>query len=86
MQNIQEHIESGANVATKIMYSGAGASVVSGITLNQIGVIFGMLVGLVGCAINWYYRAQGHKLKVETAKKLLEQNRGHEALLEEDEK
>lgn len=39
--------------------SGGTTSVVSGLTMNTVGIVFGMVIGLIGLVIQWYYK---HKL------------------------
>ena len=46
----------GAKIGTTMMYSGAGASVASGLTLNQWGVIVGIIVGVVGLIANVWFK------------------------------
>jgi len=35
--------------------SGGSTMVLSGLTLNAFGVIFGMVIGLAGLLVQWYY-------------------------------
>ena len=39
--------------------SGGSTMVISGLSMNEFGIIFGMIVGLIGVVIQWYYK---HKL------------------------
>lgn len=71
---MNEQIESVAAVGSKMMYTGAGASVFFGLSLNEIGVIVGMAVGIVGMFINWFYKREAHKLKVLIAQRALIKN------------
>lgn len=41
--------------------TGAGVTVIGGLMLNEVAIIVGMLVGLLGLAVQWYYK---HKLTV----------------------
>lgn len=66
-----EAVASGAKVATAATYAGSTVSIVSGAAkvfgLTQaewavIGVIGGLIVGVVGLAVNWCYRHKHYKL------------------------
>lgn len=48
-----------AKVGTSMTLGGSGTAVVGGFTLNEVAIVFGMLVGGAGLLIQWYYR---HKL------------------------
>ncbi len=50
-----------ADVATKVQYGGAGfASLMS--FLNQNAAALGLLVAILGFAVNWYYKEKAHRL------------------------
>lgn len=60
------------DIAQSMTYGGASTAVVSGLTLNQIGVIVGIVVGMCGlCLQVWYTvrkdrrEAEEHRLKIE---------------------
>jgi len=36
--------------------SGGAAAALGGLTMNTLGVIFGMVIGLLGLCIQWYYK------------------------------
>lgn len=36
--------------------SGGTTAAVSGLTMNTLGVIFGMAIGLAGLCVQWYYK------------------------------
>ncbi|WP_213956358.1 holin [Variovorax sp. dw_954] len=76
----RETLEAAAAAAgSKVTYTGAGASVVSWIFSSEFGVIFGILLGLAGLLVNWYFKrrtdqrehaehlARMRKLAVESA-------------------
>lgn len=66
-----------AKVGTSMTMGGSGAAVVGGFTLNEMAIVFGMVVGAVGLAVQWYYR---HKLTaVEIRLKQEQALRDHEA-------
>lgn len=50
-----------AAIGTKATYTGATTSVVGWILSSQFGVLFGLLLGLAGFLINWYYRHKQDK-------------------------
>ena len=47
-----------AAVASKSTYGGAMTSVVGWFLSSEFTVIFGIVVALVGLAVNWYYKAK----------------------------
>lgn len=48
-----------AKFGTTALFSGGTTSIISGLTMNAIGIVFGMVIGLLGLVIQWYYK---HKL------------------------
>ena len=58
-----EHLETISAAASKASYTGASIAVVSGISLNQLGVIIGMAVAIGGFLVNWYYRHKTYQLR-----------------------
>jgi hypothetical protein len=63
----QEHIEAVATSA-KIMYGGAGATVLFGLTASEIGAycaLASFVVTLLGFAANFYFKLQENKRKQE---------------------
>jgi hypothetical protein len=62
----QETIQTIQEVSTRVQYTGATGAVIFGVALEFWGVIFGLIVGVAGFLVNWYYR---HKIfKLEKAK------------------
>lgn len=57
--------------------SGGTTSIVSGLTMNTVGIIFGMAIGLAGLLIQWYYTHR--KVRVETRLQLERNEREAEA-------
>ena len=45
-----------AATASKATYGGAGASVISWLMSSEFGVLMGILIGVIGLCINWYYK------------------------------
>ena len=50
-----------AAVGSKATYGGASASVVSWFISSEFGVLMGILVGISGLLINWYYKHKEDK-------------------------
>lgn len=50
-----------AAMGSKATYTGASASVVSWFLSSQFGMLMGILIGLAGLAINWYYKHREDK-------------------------
>lgn len=48
---------------------GAATAVVSGLTLNDVGVYVGIAVGLIGLCIQWYYGRRRNRLLLEQAQR-----------------
>lgn len=71
----QKFAETASDFATKIQYSGSGAAVFFGLTLNELGALIGIIVAIGGFAVNVYYKhkthvllEQKHKLELELLK------------------
>ncbi|MET3371365.1 putative membrane protein [Variovorax boronicumulans] len=47
-----------AAVASKSTYAGAGSMIVGWIFSNEFAVLIGMVVGVAGLLINWYYKTK----------------------------
>lgn len=45
-----------AAAGSKATYTGAGASVAGWFFSSEFGVLIGVLLGIAGFAINWYYK------------------------------
>ena len=45
-----------AAAGSKATYGGAGASVVGWLMSSEFGVVAGILIGIAGFCVNWYYR------------------------------
>lgn len=50
-----------AAAASKATQVGAGTSVISWFMSSEFGVIFGVVLGIGGLAINWYYKHKEDK-------------------------
>jgi hypothetical protein len=54
-----------AAVGSKATYGGASTSVVSWLLSSEFGILMGILIGLSGLIINWYYRHKEDKRRQE---------------------
>ena len=45
-----------ASAGSKATYTGAGASVMSWVLSSEFGILFGLVLGIAGFALNWYYK------------------------------
>jgi hypothetical protein len=54
-----------AAVGSKVTYGGASTSVVSWLLSSEFGILMGILIGLSGLIINWYYRHKEDKRRQE---------------------
>lgn len=46
-------------------YGGSGTAIISGLTLNQIGVVVGIVVGLVGLGLQFWYTLRKDRRETE---------------------
>jgi hypothetical protein len=51
------------DVSHKFAQVGAAGSVIFGLSLNEWGVVIGILVAVGGLGMQWYYRRKEYKLK-----------------------
>lgn len=61
----QETMQQITNVSEKVTYSGAGSAVFFGIAAEFWGVIAGIVIGVAGLLVNWYYKHKAHKLLIK---------------------
>lgn len=47
-----------AAVASKSTYAGAGSMILGWMFSSEAAVLLGMVIGLAGLAVNWYYKAK----------------------------
>lgn len=45
-----------STTASKVTYGGAGASVISWFMSSEFGMLMGILIGVIGLGVNWYYK------------------------------
>jgi hypothetical protein len=63
------HDQAMAALGSKVTYTGASTSVVSWILSSQFGVLVGILIGVAGLLINWYYKAKQDRREEREHKK-----------------
>lgn len=47
-----------AAISSKVTYTGAGASILGWLMSSQAGILIGIMLGIAGFVVNWYYRAK----------------------------
>ena len=52
-----------ATAASKVTYGGSAAAVGGWFLSNEFAVLAGLVIGLAGFAVNWYYRHREFKLR-----------------------
>lgn len=50
-----------AAAASKATYAGASGSIVAWFLSSEFGMLAGIVIGLVGLAVNWYYKHKEDK-------------------------
>jgi len=44
--------------ASWLSYTASGSAIWCGFNLNDWGMLIGIVIGLITCGINWYYKAK----------------------------
>lgn len=44
--------------ASAVTYAGSGAAMFGGLSANEIAAYGGLIIGVVGLFVNWYYKAK----------------------------
>lgn len=65
-----------ATAASKATYTGAGMTIGGWLLSSEFAVLFGMLLGLFGFFVNWYYKA---KIAAAEIKRLQDANEREKA-------
>lgn len=52
-------------IGSKATYTGAGASVLGWLMSSQAGILVGIIIGVGGFLVNWYYRHKEDKRRQE---------------------
>ena len=50
-----------AAIGSKATYTGAGASILGWLMSSQAGILFGIMLGVGGFLVNWYYKHKEDK-------------------------
>lgn len=69
-----EKLANASAIASKVQYSGAGAALLFGLTINEIGVIIGITVGVLGFLINIYFSWRSDQRQILADKRFLEKH------------
>lgn len=54
-----------ATVANKVTYAGGTTAVVGGMSANEWAALGGLVVAIVGLAVQWYYKRKADKRDAE---------------------
>jgi predicted negative regulator of RcsB-dependent stress response len=52
-----------ASAASKVTYGGSAAAMGGWFLSNEFAVLMGLVIGVAGFVVNWYYRHKEYKLK-----------------------
>ena len=63
--NTEDFAEKAADIGSKVQYTGATGSILAGLALSEIGVIIGIIVGICGFFVTWYYKHKAYKLMLK---------------------
>jgi len=55
------------NVASKVQFTGAGTAIFCGLSVNDWGVIFGILIGVAGLLVNLFFKWRDDQRKQKLA-------------------
>jgi hypothetical protein len=70
-----------ATAASKVTYGGSAAAVGGWFLSNEFAVLAGLVIGLAGFAVNWYYRHREFKLREREHNKRMAEQDDHIALM-----
>lgn len=62
-----------AALGSKATYTGASTSIVGWVLSSQFGVLAGILIGLAGLMINWYYKYKQDRREEAEHKRRMEE-------------
>ncbi|ROH87991.1 hypothetical protein ED236_00415 [Pseudomethylobacillus aquaticus] len=63
----QAAYDAASATAMKATYTGAGMTTYFGFTLNEIGILVGIAIGVAGFAVQWYYKHLSYQLEKRRA-------------------
>jgi len=84
-QILSEHAERAAGAAAKATYVGGGGTALFGLTLNEVGVVIGVLFTVATFAVTWYYRHRHYKLQQRLTEAEIEKIRDTQGVEHDDE-
>lgn len=61
MTNMTQHETEIAAAASKATFAGAGTTIFAWLTSSEFGVIAGIVIGVIGLAVNYYFRRRTDK-------------------------
>lgn len=67
-----------ATVGSKATYTGAGASILGWMMSSEFGVLIGILLGVGGFLVNWYYKHKHYLLEKEMHDKKMQEDDGQD--------
>lgn len=56
-----EHETAMAAAGSKATFAGAGASIFGWLTSSEFGVVAGIVIGVIGLCVKWYFRRKTDK-------------------------
>lgn len=79
MLNMRQAFETTAiETADKLTIAGSASTVVGWITSSDFGVLAGILIGVVGLLINWYFKHRQDKRAESSHRAYMERLKTHE--------
>jgi tetrahydromethanopterin S-methyltransferase subunit G len=57
-----ERLHTLSETASKIQYTGAGSTILFGLTLNDWGILVGIVIGTIGLLVNIYFKRKQYRL------------------------
>ena len=61
MKTMTDHETAIATAASKATFAGAGTTIFGWLTSSEFGVVAGIVIGVAGLAVNWYFRRKTDK-------------------------
>lgn len=68
-----------AATGSKATYTGAGMTIGGWMLSSEFAVLFGMLLGVLGLGVQWYYRHKLTKLEMQLKREAAERDRAEHA-------
>ena len=57
-----------AGIASKATYTAGAGTIIFGMTAEEFGIVAGVIIGVAGLLINFYFSYQKHKIEAALAK------------------